>query len=144
MTTTTFDGRPPSARPVAVAKRSELQAQRVRAARVFLLPMIAALALVAAWPLLRTIYFSFTDTSLNNLAGGEWVGFDNYLNVRTLSSGRHGLARHAGRSGLVERGLEHLPLRDRLGVDRDGARPDGGAGAERRVQGPRRWCGPRS
>jgi trehalose/maltose transport system permease protein len=88
MTTTTFDGRPPGARPVAVAKRSELQAQRVRAARVFLLPMIAALALVAAWPLLRTIYFSFTDTSLNNLAGGEWVGFDNYLSVRTLSSGR--------------------------------------------------------
>ena len=88
MTTTTFDGRPPNARPVAVAKRSELQAQRVRAARVFLLPMIAALALVAAWPLLRTIYFSFTDTSLNNLAGGEWVGFDNYLSVRTLSSGR--------------------------------------------------------
>ena len=50
--------------------------------------MIAALALVAAWPLLRTICFSFTDTSLNNLAGGEWVGFDNYLNIRTLSSGR--------------------------------------------------------
>ena len=88
MTTTTFDGRPPGARPVAVAKRSELQAQRVRAARVFLLPMIAALALVAAWPLLRTIYFSFTDTSLNNLAGGEWVGFDNYLSIRTLESGR--------------------------------------------------------
>jgi trehalose/maltose transport system permease protein len=88
MTTTTFDGRPPSARPVAVAKRSELQAQRVRAARLFLLPMVAALMLVAAWPLLRTIYFSFTDTSLNDLAGGQWVGFDNYLNVRTLSSGR--------------------------------------------------------
>jgi len=87
-TTTTFEGRPPGPRPIAVAKRSELQAQRVRAARVFLLPMITALALVAAWPLLRTIYFSFTDTSLNNLAGGEWVGFDNYLNIRTLSSGR--------------------------------------------------------
>jgi len=88
MTTTTFEGRPPGPRPISVAKRSELQAQRVRAARVFLLPMITALALVAAWPLLRTIYFSFTDTSLNNLAGGEWVGFDNYLNIRTLSSGR--------------------------------------------------------
>ena len=50
--------------------------------------MIAALALVAAWPLLRTIYFSFTDTSLNNLAGGEWVGFDNYLSMRTLGPAR--------------------------------------------------------
>ena len=30
--------------------------------------MMAALFLVAAWPLLRTIYFSFTDTSLNDLS----------------------------------------------------------------------------
>jgi trehalose/maltose transport system permease protein len=77
-------------RPAAKATggRSELQAQRVRAAKLFLLPMLTALFLVAAWPLLRTIYFSFTDTSLNNLAGGEWVGFDNYLNWRTLESGR--------------------------------------------------------
>jgi trehalose/maltose transport system permease protein len=77
-------------RPAAKATggRSELQAQRVRAARLFLLPMLTALFLVAAWPLLRTIYFSFTDTSLNHLAGGEWVGFDNYLNWRTLESGR--------------------------------------------------------
>jgi trehalose/maltose transport system permease protein len=88
MSTTTFDGRPPSARPVRAGNRSELQAQRIRAARLFLIPMITALALVAAWPLLRTIWFSFTDTSLNDLSGGQWVGFDNYLNVRTLSSGR--------------------------------------------------------
>jgi trehalose/maltose transport system permease protein len=89
MTTTTLDGRPPGgSRPVAIAGRSELQAQRIRAARLFLVPMLVALALVAAWPLLRTIWFSFTDTSLNNLSGGQWVGFDNYLNVRTLSSGR--------------------------------------------------------
>jgi trehalose/maltose transport system permease protein len=88
MATTTFDGRPPSARPVRIGRRSELQAQRVRAARIFLVPMIAALLLVAAWPLLRTIWFSFTDTSLNNLSGGQWIGFDNYLNIRTLSSGR--------------------------------------------------------
>ncbi|HEU0221831.1 MAG TPA: sugar ABC transporter permease [Paracoccaceae bacterium] len=70
------------------ARRSELRAQRVRAARLFLLPMMAALILVAAWPLLRTIYFSFTDTTLSDLSGGRWVGFDNYLSVRTLSSGR--------------------------------------------------------
>ena len=88
MTTNSLDGRPP-ARPAARAgHRSELQAQRVRAAMVFLLPMVIALACVAAWPLLRTIYFSFTDTTLNNLAGGKWIGFDNYLNVRTLSSGK--------------------------------------------------------
>jgi len=62
--------------------------ERVRAARLFLLPMMTALILVAAWPLLRTIYFSFTDTSLSNLGGGKWVWFDNYLTWRTLSSGK--------------------------------------------------------
>ena len=77
-----------SDRPAAKPRRSELQAERVRAARMFLLPMLVALALVAAWPLLRTIYFSFTNTSLSNLAGGEWIGFDNYLTWRTLSSGK--------------------------------------------------------
>jgi trehalose/maltose transport system permease protein len=90
MSTTTLDPRPPKgARPAALPKkRSELQAQRVRAARLFLLPMLTALVLVAAWPLMRTIWFSFTDTTLSNLYGGQWIGFDNYLSVRTLSSGR--------------------------------------------------------
>jgi len=67
--------------------RSLLQ-QRQRAAFWFLAPMLLALFCVAAWPLLRTVWFSFTDTSLNNLYGGEWIGFDNYLSVRTLESGR--------------------------------------------------------
>ncbi len=62
--------------------------QRQRAAFWFLAPMLTALFCVAAWPLLRTIWFSLTDTSLNDLYGGEWIGFDNYLSVRTLESGR--------------------------------------------------------
>lgn len=65
-----------------------LEQQRVRAARMFLIPMIIMLFIVAGWPLFRSIYFSFTNTSLTNLSGGEWVGFDNYLNRRELSSGR--------------------------------------------------------
>lgn len=72
----------------AKPRRSELQAERVKAARLFLLPMMVALFMVAAWPLLRTIYFSFTDTSLTNLGGGKWIWFDNYLTWRTLSSGK--------------------------------------------------------
>ena len=65
-----------------------LQQQRTRAAMWFLAPMLIMLFAVAAWPLLRTIYFSFTDTSLTNLYGGKWIGFDNYLKIRELSSGR--------------------------------------------------------
>ncbi len=65
-----------------------LSQQRQRAAFWFLAPMLAALFFVAAWPLLRTIYFSLTDTLLSDLYGGEWIGFDNYLSIRTLESGR--------------------------------------------------------
>ena len=65
-----------------------LAQQRQRAAFWFLAPMLAALFFVAAWPLLRTIYFSLTDTLLSDLYGGEFIGFDNYLSLRVLESGR--------------------------------------------------------
>jgi trehalose/maltose transport system permease protein len=65
-----------------------LQQQRQRAAFWFIAPMLTALFCVAAWPLLRTIWFSLTDTSLNDLYGGKWIGFKNYLSWRTLESGR--------------------------------------------------------
>jgi trehalose/maltose transport system permease protein len=80
---------PPGPKAVAIAaERSELQTERVRAAMIFLVPMLAALFFVAAWPLLRTIYFSLTDTTLSNLYGGKFIGFDNYLSMRTLPSGK--------------------------------------------------------
>ncbi|GAA5629120.1 trehalose transport system permease protein SugA [Brucella sp. NBRC 12953] len=68
--------------------QSDLKRARVRAAWVFLAPTLVVLALVAGWPLLRTIYFSFTNASLTNLAGAEFVGFKNYLSWVTLKSGR--------------------------------------------------------
>ncbi|RVL64546.1 carbohydrate ABC transporter permease [Sinorhizobium meliloti] len=79
-------------RPAALAHGrrigSDLQAQRVRSAWLFLAPTFLVLALVAGWPLIRTIYFSFTDASLTNLSGAEFVGFANYLSWITLKSGR--------------------------------------------------------
>ncbi len=65
-----------------------LSQQRQRAAFWFLAPMLAALFFVAAWPLLRTIWFSLTNTLLSDLYGGEFIGFDNYLSIRVLESGR--------------------------------------------------------
>jgi trehalose/maltose transport system permease protein len=65
-----------------------LRAQRTRSAWIFLAPTLLALALVAGWPLSRTIYFSFTNASLTNLRGAEFVGLRNYLSWITLSSGR--------------------------------------------------------
>ena len=68
--------------------RSELLRQRARSAQLFLIPMILALAVVAGWPLLRTIYFSFTDATLTNLGAAKFVGFKNYLSWIQLKSGR--------------------------------------------------------
>ena len=76
------------------AVRSELTQQRARAARWFLLPMMIALLVVAGWPLLRSIWFSFTDASLNNLYGAEWIGFGNYLRWQVLESS--GTVRYRG------------------------------------------------
>jgi trehalose/maltose transport system permease protein len=78
----------PGERPAPARAGLNLQQQRAWAAFWFLAPMLAMLFLVAAWPLARSIYFSFTDTTLNDLYGGSWVGFDNYLSWRTLPSGR--------------------------------------------------------
>ncbi|EJM98065.1 sugar ABC transporter permease [Phyllobacterium sp. YR531] len=68
--------------------RSDLLRQRTRSAQLFLIPMIIALAIVAGWPLIRTIYFSFTDASLTNMGAAKWVGFKNYLSWVQLKSGR--------------------------------------------------------
>ncbi|GLU29337.1 sugar ABC transporter permease [Brucella sp. NBRC 12950] len=68
--------------------RSDLQHMRTRSAWIFLGPTLFVLALVAGWPLFRTVYFSFTDASLTNLATAQFVGFKNYLTWVTLKSGR--------------------------------------------------------
>lgn len=77
--------RPPTARAAA---GSDLSAQRTRSAWIFLAPTLLVLAMVAGWPLIRTIYFSFTNATLNNLEGAEFIGFSNYLTWITLQSGR--------------------------------------------------------
>jgi trehalose/maltose transport system permease protein len=62
--------------------------QRARSAWLFLAPMLIVLAAVAGWPLVRTIYFSFTDASLADLEARRWVGFTNYFSVLQMPSGR--------------------------------------------------------
>lgn len=64
-----------------MAKRSQLTADRINSARLFLLPMVAVLALVAGWPLVRTIWFGFTDASLSNLSDYSFIGFENYFAI---------------------------------------------------------------
>jgi trehalose/maltose transport system permease protein len=71
-----------------VGPKSQLMRQRVRSAWIFLVPMLVVLAAVAGWPLLRTIYFGFTNTSLSDFDNQQWVGFSNYLTWFTMPSGR--------------------------------------------------------
>ncbi|SUZ32006.1 Trehalose transport system permease protein SugA [Roseibaca ekhonensis] len=60
-------------------QKSRLSRSRTRSAWLFLAPMLLTLAIVAAWPLGRTIWFSFTDASLDLMGEARFVGFRNYL-----------------------------------------------------------------
>lgn len=62
----------------AHAPVSRLTRQRVRSAWLFLTPMLIVLALVAGWPLAKTIAYGFTDASLIDPASARFVGFDNF------------------------------------------------------------------
>ena len=72
----------------ASVRPSPLARRRVRTAWLFLAPMLFVLGVVAGWPFLRTVYYSFTDASLADLDARQWVGFDNYVSVLRLPSGR--------------------------------------------------------
>jgi trehalose/maltose transport system permease protein len=63
----------------AHTRRSALTRARVRAAWAFIAPALIVVALVAGWPLTRTIWFSFTDADLNSLDDYSFIGFENYL-----------------------------------------------------------------
>src|SRR5262245_39555447 len=65
--------------PAAVKAGPTLEQQRARIAWLFVAPMLAAVALVAAWPLARTIVFSFTDAYLSDLDHWQPIGFANYV-----------------------------------------------------------------
>jgi trehalose/maltose transport system permease protein len=71
------------ARPRLRGGISGMQRRRRRTAWLFLLPMLVVLALVAGWPLLRTIYFAFTDATLFDLAFHEFVGLLNFQFLAT-------------------------------------------------------------
>jgi trehalose/maltose transport system permease protein len=62
-----------------VTRASELTRQKIRSAWLFLAPMLIVLAIVAGWPLLRTIWFGFTNARLGEIGEARFIGFGNYL-----------------------------------------------------------------
>lgn len=62
-----------------MAEKLSLNQSRIRSAWLFITPMIVVMVLVAGWPLLRTLWFSFTDADLKELGAAKFVGFSNYV-----------------------------------------------------------------
>ncbi|MGP5310106.1 carbohydrate ABC transporter permease [Vreelandella alkaliphila] len=83
MSTSSNNSAPLEARSAAAPTRrhrgTKVRRQRVKAAWLFLAPMLIALTLVAGWPLMRTFFLSFTDASLSDLGAANLIGFENYL-----------------------------------------------------------------
>lgn len=48
---------------------------------MFLTPCLLTLIICAGWPLVRTIFFGFTDATLDNLWDVEFVGIDNFIAI---------------------------------------------------------------
>jgi len=69
------------------ARTSRLSRERIRSAWLFLAPMLIVLAGVALYPLYRTIWFSFTDASLDLLGDARFIGWRNYLEYVDYGNG---------------------------------------------------------
>ena len=52
---------------------------RTRIAWTFLAPMLFLMLLVAGWPLGRSIWFSLTETNINDMSASSFVGLANYV-----------------------------------------------------------------
>jgi trehalose/maltose transport system permease protein len=72
------------ATPVPTRRRrggTKLKRRQTRLAWLLLLPSLAVVALVAMYPLGKTIYQSFTDQEFLALLPTQWVGLENYKDL---------------------------------------------------------------
>ena len=82
--------------------------QQRRTAWLLLVPMLGIMAAVTAWPLLRTVWLSFTDTGMGiGDSSGQWVGLDNFVRALSDADFRTGFGRTLYFT-LVSVGLELL------------------------------------
>jgi trehalose/maltose transport system permease protein len=72
---------PASPLPVERSGGLRLATRRAVTAWIFLAPMLAVLALVAGWPLLRTILVSLTDAELGDFTIANFIGLANYATL---------------------------------------------------------------
>jgi trehalose/maltose transport system permease protein len=63
---------------VTAARPDRMAQRRARLAWLLVLPLLTTLAVVALWPLGRSVWFSLTDAVLFDLGAAAYVGLDNY------------------------------------------------------------------
>jgi trehalose/maltose transport system permease protein len=82
----------PAAVQVARPQREvSLKTRQARLAWMMLLPTLAVVAAVAVWPLIQTIYQSFTDARFNSVTPTSFIGLRNYSNLLSDSVFWHGV-----------------------------------------------------
>lgn len=69
---------PAPPKPTAPVKARGIEAARAKQAIWLLLPTLIAIALVAGYPLYRTIFFSFHEAGLTTPEKATWVGLRNF------------------------------------------------------------------
>ena len=70
---------------------TKLQRRQTRLAWALLLPSLAVVALVAIYPLGKTVFQSFTDQEFLGLTPTKWVGLENYKNLFHDTFFRHAI-----------------------------------------------------
>jgi trehalose/maltose transport system permease protein len=70
-----------AAPPPSTRRTTTLQRRQARLAWMMLLPTLAVVGLVAFWPLVQTVYQSFTDARFNSTTPTHFIGLRNYSDL---------------------------------------------------------------
>ena len=72
---------PPLEKRAQTRRKLNYQQKRSRIAWLLVAPALLLLLAIAGWPLLRTLFYSFTDAMLDTPDEWRFVGFANYLDL---------------------------------------------------------------
>ncbi len=61
--------------------KSVRQRRKIRNFYLFIMPALLGFVLLTLYPMIRSLYLSFTDASLLYMDEAKWVGFKNYVNL---------------------------------------------------------------
>src|SRR5262249_55740201 len=81
----------PVSKPPRRRRGTKLQRRQTRLAWLLLTPALIVVALVAMYPLGKTIYQSFTDQEFLSLTPTKWVGLQNYRDLWHDTFFRHSI-----------------------------------------------------